>query len=118
MTGCVHSIKSLLVQHVPNHRGCNLLSSAQYNKNGSINNAVVNFDCDYSLALAYLPVKYSGVALPNTVNSATPKHRVSKDVCKHLIGAVKKMRQLLGQLSISKPWQQQKRNPNIPRLPA
>ena len=33
-------------------------------------------DCDYRLELAHLPVKYSGQALPNTVNSATPNHQV------------------------------------------
>ena len=46
-------------------------------------------DGDYRLELAHLPVKYSGLALPNTVNSATPNHQASKDVCSHLISALK-----------------------------
>ena len=44
-------------------------------------------DGDYTLKLAHLPVKYSGIALPNTANSATPNHQASKDVCSHLISA-------------------------------
>ena len=43
---------------------------------------------DYRLELAHLPVKYYGLALPNTVNSATPNHQASKDVCSHLISAL------------------------------
>ena len=44
---------------------------------------------DYRLELAHLPVKYYGLALPNTVNSATTSHQASKDVCSHLISALK-----------------------------
>ena len=46
-------------------------------------------DGDYRLELAHLPVKYYGLALPNTVNSATPSHQASNDVCSHLISALK-----------------------------
>ena len=46
-------------------------------------------DSDYRLELAHLPVKYSGLALPNTVNSTTLNHQASKDVCSHLISALK-----------------------------
>ena len=44
-------------------------------------------DGDYCLELAHLPVKYSGLALPNTANSETLNHQSSKDVCSHLISA-------------------------------
>ena len=44
---------------------------------------------DYRLGLAHLPVKYSGLALPNTVNSTTPNHQASKDDCSYLINALK-----------------------------
>ena len=50
-------------------------------------------DSDYELELAHLPVKCSGLALPNTVNSAALNHQASKDVCSHLQCALK-MRQL------------------------
>ena len=46
-------------------------------------------DSDYRLELAHLPVKYSGLALPNTVNSATLNHQATKDACSHLISALK-----------------------------
>ena len=46
-------------------------------------------DSDYRLELAHLPVKYSGLALPNTVKSATLNHQASKDVRSHLISALK-----------------------------
>ena len=51
-----------------------------------------------------LPVTYSGLALPNTVNSATPNHQARNDVCSHLITALKDAT-TLRYLSISKPWQ-------------
>ena len=34
-------------------------------------------------------LKYSVLALPNTHNSATPNHQASKDVCSHLLSALK-----------------------------
>ena len=34
-------------------------------------------DSDYRLELAHLPVKYSGLALPTTANSATLNHQAS-----------------------------------------
>ena len=46
-------------------------------------------DGDYRLELAHLPVKYSGLALPNTVNSAMLNHQACKNVCSHLISALK-----------------------------
>ena len=39
---------------------------------------------DYWLELARLAVKYSGLALPNSVHSATSNNQASKDVCSHL----------------------------------
>ena len=33
-------------------------------------------------------MKYSGLALLNTVNAATPNHQTSNDVCSHLISAL------------------------------
>ena len=46
-------------------------------------------DGDHQQELAHRPVKYSGLALLNTVNAATPNHQATKDVCSHLIGALK-----------------------------
>ena len=43
----------------------------------------------YRLELAHLPVKYAGLALPNTANSATLNHQACKDVCSHFISALK-----------------------------
>ena len=44
-------------------------------------------DRDYWLEIAqHLPVKYSGLALPNTANS---HHQARKDVCRHLICPLK-----------------------------
>ena len=57
-------------------------------------------DSDYRLELAHLPVKYSGLALPNTANSAAPNHQACKDFCSYRISALKD--------DIPKPWQQQK----------
>ena len=34
-------------------------------------------------------MKYSGLPLPNTVNSAATNHQASKNVCSHLISALK-----------------------------
>ena len=39
--------------------------------------------------MKHLPTKYSGLALPNTANSATLNHQASKDVCSHLTSALK-----------------------------
>ena len=84
-------------------------SSAQYNKNGCIYNALHRTlneiescfdllekamqgeflaalfgeaidDSDYELKVAQLPVKYSGLAPPNTVNAAKRKHQASTDI--------------------------------------
>ena len=41
-------------------------------------------DGDCRLEFAHFPVKYSGLALPTTVNSAALNHQASKDVCSHL----------------------------------
>ena len=46
-------------------------------------------DGDYRLELAHLLVKYYGLALLNIVTSATPNHQARKDVCIHLISALK-----------------------------
>ena len=114
MTG-YKTTKSLLVQHVPTHRVHTRPSSAQDNKNGSIYNAQHQTsslaliysegntgrgspgtllgeeidDDDSRLELAQIPVKYAGLALPNTVNSATPNHQTRKDVCTPLINTLK-----------------------------
>ena len=45
-------------------------------------------DGDYRLELAHLPVKYSGMALPNPIKTAKQNHQASKDVCSHLISAL------------------------------
>ena len=37
-------------------------------------------DGEYRLELAHLPMNYSVLALPNTVNSASPNHQASKNV--------------------------------------
>ena len=46
-------------------------------------------DNDYQIELKHLPMKYSGLALPNTADSTTLNHQASKDLCSHLISAVK-----------------------------
>ena len=46
-------------------------------------------DGDCRLEFAHFPVKYSGLALPTTVNSAALNHQASKDVCSHLSIALK-----------------------------
>ena len=46
-------------------------------------------DGDCRLEFAHFPVKYSGLALPTTVNSAALNHPASKDVCSHLTIALK-----------------------------
>ena len=46
-------------------------------------------DGDCRLEFAHFPVKYSGLALPTTVNSAALNHQASKDVCSHLTIALK-----------------------------
>ena len=46
-------------------------------------------DGDHRLELAHFPVKYYGLALPDAVNSVTPNHQARKDVCSHLISALK-----------------------------
>ena len=51
---------------------------------------------EYRLELAYLPQKYSGLALPNTVHFATPNPQACIDVCSHLT----RMRQPFEQLRL------------------
>ena len=100
------------MQHVPTHRVHVLLSSAQNNKIAVSTRHTPNIESCLDLLdraiqegflpalfgeatdegdyrLAHIAVIYSGLALPNTVNSATPTHQASKEACSHLISALK-----------------------------
>ena len=120
MSRCI-ALKSLQVQHVPTHIR---LSSAQYNKNGSIYNTTKHW-----IMLSSTGEGNAGKVSLNTFRSSfywnfldwlyqIPQRWITKQV--KMFAAISlvhwKMRQPLRQLSIPKPWQQQKQQSEHPKI--